>query len=165
MHSRLKRSLVAAALTVTAITGSLVAGPAAQAAPAEPRLVLREVPAQALQDATAAHLVGEYKFTISWPEHGDVRGYAEIYVYSDGQKHLVVCDRVGDNLEPTLQVDPSDAEPLEYQDPNGSHPGCLEHNIWYQVRKFRVGVHKAGDAVVAVGWGEWFTRPLPYPDF
>lgn len=78
-------------------------------------------------------------------------------------------DMRGEHREPTLQVDPSYDEPLEYQDPNGSHAGCLEHDIYYPVRKFRIGFHEEGNATVALWWWGWFNTPpigpLPHPDF
>jgi hypothetical protein len=87
------------------------------------------------------------------------RGYFDICVYPDHSKFLRVCDTKGDNREVTLQVDPATAEPIEYQDPDGSvTPACLVHTIGYSVQKFRAGYHEEGNATVAVWWGDWFNR-------
>ncbi|GIF78542.1 hypothetical protein [Asanoa siamensis] len=51
---------------------------------------------------------------------GIYRGYAWVEVYSTGRKKIGVCDTLGEGSEPTLQIDPTVGEPIEYQDPDGS---------------------------------------------
>jgi hypothetical protein len=160
---RLSRLAVLTSL-VLAVLAALAVAPAAQAATPSLVLVPREATARPPQNVAAADLIGAQLFDLYY--EGVYRGYIDLYVYSDHRKRLIVCDQNGDYREPGLQVDPSTDEPVLYQDLNGSHSGCLEHDIWYSVRKFRYGFHEEGDGTVALWWGPWFNvPPLPYPDF
>ncbi|GIF78276.1 hypothetical protein Asi02nite_77940 [Asanoa siamensis] len=96
---------------------------------------------------------------------GEEIGFIQINVFTNHYKVLKICDWIGDLLEPGLQVDPTLDEPILYQDPNGSHAGCLEHTISYPVRKFRYAVHEANSSR-ALRWDPWFNKPpLPFADY
>ncbi|GIF73568.1 hypothetical protein [Asanoa siamensis] len=159
--------LAGATVLISAMLAS-VAAPAAQAAPAAaPRLELRAVAVSQSPMAPPEGEIGKHErvLVIEVDNKLHILGSVGVYVYPNRKKVIIVCDSNGDNLEPGVQVDPSAGEPLLYQDPNGSHAGCLNHEIYYPVRKFRFAAHHANSAS-AVAWWEWFgAPPLPHPDY
>jgi hypothetical protein len=149
-----------AALVSMAMLATLAVTPAAQATPQSNSPLRRGLPQNDTQ-------IGFYAILMHYPVNSDIyRGFIEIRVYDNGRKYIKVCDRLGEDSEPTLQVDPTHGEPIEYQDPDGAVGSCLERDLWYPIRKFRMGLHDAGNATHAIYWWPWFNvPPLPHADF
>lgn len=93
----------------------------------------------------------------------DYLGYARLLVYGNHRKNITVCDMRADPVRPGLEIDPVGAGPpdtLVFDDHNGSNAGCVEQDIGYSVRKWRVVAQQSGG--VPYAWGDWQLLPLPY---
>lgn len=99
------------------------------------------------------------------PVTGNYMGWTKITTWSDTRrKKLEVCDERADGKSPAILIDPLGAGPpdtLLYFDPNGSTPGCLDHTIGYDVRKWALATEQGGVNIRPVVWELFPFPPCP----
>lgn len=97
-----------------------------------------------------------------WDESGNWMGYTVVTTKSDSRNKLLqACDEHGDGISPAIWIDPLGAGPpdtLVYRDENGSQPGCLNHTIAYDVRKWSPTLESGG---VSILLPDWQLAPFP----
>ncbi|GAA0566017.1 hypothetical protein [Actinomadura livida] len=139
----------------------MAAGPAA--------LMIAATPAAAhpaeggVAAAPSGSAAAEVVIRNSWFEFLGARAGANLTVWSDHEKNIWICDdSAADGVGLGIEVDPSGPQdPIIYY--NTAASGCLEHEFWYSVRKFRFIVVNH-DGSVNDNSNPWIME-TPFPDF